>query len=157
MNQFTVFYSDDSYSSKLIEVINQYKLQSLFNLVEINYSQIQSYRKYLQTIPTIINNKSNDIINRDQSIEFVIRLNLHLSKNNNSKNILPYYQQPSTFSNFFSNINNSTENSYSNLSFHEIDTKIPNIKTLSETKPLSVKDFSSEYDKKLKERNISAE
>ena len=129
MNQFTVFYSDDSYSSKLIKVINQYKLQSLFNLVQINYSQFQSYRKYLQTIPTIINNKSNDIINRDQTIEFVIRLNLHLNKQNN-KEVLPYYQQPSTFSNFFSNIHNSTENSYSNLSFHEIDKKIPNIKTL---------------------------
>ena len=72
-------------------------------------------------------------------------------------NVLPYYQPPSSFSNFFSNIQNSTENSYSNLSFHEINKKIPNIQTLSETKPLSTKEFSSEYNKKLKERNINAE
>jgi len=155
MQQFTVFHSSDSFSLKLMELINQYKLEEIFNIIQINYSQIHLYSKYLHTIPTIINNKSTDIINKDQTIEFIVRLNLHLNKN--KINVIPYYQAPSSFSNFYSDIDKTTETSYSNLSFHDINQTIPHIRTLSETKPLTEKEFTNEYNKKLDERNINAE
>ena len=87
-------------------------------------------------------------------LEFIIRLGLHLKK----QEVLPYYKEPSLYTDYYSKFNDTSDtdnenNYYSDSAFHYLNTEIPKIKTLTEITTLNPKEFNKKYNKLMNERN----
>ena len=80
MHSFTIFYTNDNLSNQVIELINKYKLNNLFKSIEISQDKLSVFRKHIKTVPSIVDNDSNTIIEKNKILEFIVRLNLHINK-----------------------------------------------------------------------------
>ena len=154
MTVFTLFYMDDNISNKALNLINKFNIKNSFRSIYIKQNHIEILNKHIKTIPSIINNQSNIIIEKDKILEFIIRLGLHLKK----QEVLPYYKEPSLCTDYYSKFNdtNDTDNEnnyYSDSAFHYLNNEIPKIKTLTEITTLNPKDFNKKYNKLTNERN----
>ena len=152
-----LFYSNDHISKQTINLIKKYNLQSKFNSIEISGINSNVIQKYVKTYPSIVDN--NTIISRENILEFIVRLHLHLKKSE----ILPFYEEPSLYTSYYSKFdddenNLKTDNKlyYSTNAFHVIKNEIPKIKIYSETTTLTENDFNKEYNKLLNDRNPNA-
>lgn len=154
MTVFTLFYMDDSISNKALNLINKFNIKNSFRSIYIKQNHIEILNKHIKTIPSIINNQSNIIIEKDQILEFIIRLGLHIKK----QEVLPYYKEPSLYTGYYSKFDDTSEtdnenNHYSDSAFHYLNNEIPKIKTLTEITTLNSKDFNKKYNKLMNERN----
>ena len=153
MTSFTLFYMDDNISSKTLNLINEFKIKNLFRSIHIKDNHIEILNKHIKTIPAIIDNQSNIIIEKDKILEFIIRLGLHFKK----QEVLPYYKEPSLYTNYYSKFDESSKtdnenNYYSDSAFHYLNQSIPKIKTLTEIKTLNPMEFNKKYNKLMNER-----
>ena len=146
MSKFIFFYNTNDQSIKIIKLITKFKLHHLFDIIEITSNNSHIYHKYLQTIPILITN-NNNITNFNTIIEFLIRLRIHKNK------IIPYSQPISLYNNLYSQIDESTKVDYYSPTYHNYNSKIPKIRTYTETQTLTIKDFDRVYNKLLKDRN----
>lgn len=154
MTSFTLFYMDDNISSKTLNLINEFKIKKLFRSIHIKENHVGIFNKHIKTIPAIIDNQSNIIIEKDKILEFVIRLGLHYKK----QEVLPYYKEPSLYTDYYSKFNDTSDtdnenNYYSDSAFHYLNISIPKIKTSTEIKTLNPKEFNEKYNKLMNERN----
>ena len=160
MNSFTLFYTNDNLSKKVVELINEYELNNSFKSIEISPNNLSIYKKHIKSVPAIVDNSSNIVIEKDKVLEFIVRLNLHINKNKDKNKLIPYNNVSSSYTDYYSNYdNNSDKNSslniilYSNSAFHYINNEIPKIETLTETPLLSIKSFEKQYKELLNERD----
>jgi len=153
MSKFIFFHNTDKTSIKIIKLITKFKLQNLFDFIQITTNNSHIYHKYLQTIPLLITNNSN-ITNYNTIIEFIIRLRLRSPTNK----IIPYSEPLSLYNNLYSKMDESATNDNSPIeyytpNYHHYDSSIPIIITQTETGSLNITDFQNKYNTLLKTRN----
>ena len=68
---------DDNISNKALNLINKFNIKNSFRSIYIKQNHIEILNKHIKTIPSVINNQSNIIIEKDKILEFIIRLGLH--------------------------------------------------------------------------------
>lgn len=153
MYSFTLFYINDKLSNKIISLIQEYKLNNSFKSVKISPNQLSIYTKHIRTVPAIIDNNSNTIIEKDKILEFIIRLNLHIKKDE----LIPYNKEPSLYTDYYSKYNDNKDPIniifYSSSAFHYINNKLPKIVTYTESPSLSTNVFDKQYKELMNERD----
>ena len=152
MYSFTLFYINDKLSNQIILLIQEYKLNNLFKSVNITSNQLPIYMKHIRTVPAIIDNNSNTIIEKDKILEFIIRLNLHIKKDE----LIPYNKEPSLYTDYYSQYNEKDPVNiifYSSSAFHYINNNLPKIVTYTESPTITTSVFEKQYKELMNERN----
>lgn len=153
MYSFSIFYMNDNIGIQIIKLIQTYKLNQYFKAILVTSNEFPIYLKYLNTIPLLIDNKSNLQIDSSGIIEFIVRLNIYITQNDT----IPYYQEPSLYSDYYSKFNNNDNSDnkkyYSSTGYHNINNKIPLIKIYTEDKLLTIDDFDKKYKKLMDARS----
>ena len=147
MSKFIIFYNINKKSKKIIQLIENYKLNNLFKTVKITENKLKIYQKYLQTIPILIVNTTNKITNYNKILEFIIRIHINLNK------IIPYVPKISLDTNYYSEINKSDNIDYYSSTYCNYNSNIPEIITDPEEKTLNIENFNKEYKKIINYRN----